>query len=212
MSVLTSARGRPELDIAWDGADMERSVAFKLLDKGATLAVVDRGGQRHEGVKNIDSLPPGRVTVKEANLTTGASFDDEDLKQFAMLSEIEAIALQGRHREADPVNCDRALTDDVRCEVRRKTERQPFKVRLRAAPLQHSNGIDVTLDEMTAKPAVGTKRTLEVHARPRRQPAKRRHADRLGADIGPNSAGISAYDCQADTVDGEAVSGLQLRS
>ena len=93
-------RAIPELDIAWDGADVERGVALKLLDKGATLAVVDRTGQRHEAVKNVESLPPGRVSVKEVNLTSGASFSDDDLKQIAVLSDVEAIAFREPRRRS----------------------------------------------------------------------------------------------------------------
>ena len=88
-------RALPELDIAWDGSDVERGVALKLLDKGATIAVVDRTGQRHDAVKNVESLPPGRVSVKEVNLTTGSSFADDDLKQIAVLSDVESISLSG---------------------------------------------------------------------------------------------------------------------
>jgi tRNA A-37 threonylcarbamoyl transferase component Bud32/Leucine-rich repeat (LRR) protein len=88
-------RALPELDIAWDGSDVERGVALKLLDKGATIAVVDRTGQRHDAVKAVESLPPGRVSVKDVNLTTGSSFSDDDLKQIAVLSDVESVSLSG---------------------------------------------------------------------------------------------------------------------
>lgn len=84
----------PQLDIAWDGADVERSVALKLLGKGATLAVIDRAGRRHDGIKTIESLPPGRITIKDINLGTG-DFGDDDLKQLSVLSEVEFLSLAG---------------------------------------------------------------------------------------------------------------------
>src|SRR5262245_22593489 len=125
---------------------------------------------------------------------------------------VKVIVLQGRHREADAIHGDRTLVDDIGREIGRKPERQPLKLRLRPPPLQHSDCVDMTLDEVTTKPTVSTKRTLQVHARPPRQRAKRRHPDRLGADIGPNSTGICGHHSQADTVDGQAVTGFQLRS
>jgi serine/threonine protein kinase/Leucine-rich repeat (LRR) protein len=92
-SVLTSAL--PELDIAWDGADVERAVALKLLEKGALLAVVDRAGQRHDAVKGAENLPPGRVSIREANLGTNGNFGDADLKSIGVLPEIESLTLAG---------------------------------------------------------------------------------------------------------------------
>ena len=85
----------PELRISWDGADVERAVALKLLNKKATLAVLDRLGNKQEGISTVEKLPGGRILIKEANLSTADEFKDEDLKQMSLLSEIESLSLAG---------------------------------------------------------------------------------------------------------------------
>ena len=52
---------RPDLEIAWDGADLERLTALRLLDAGVMLRVVDRAGRSHDNVRTREALPPGRV-------------------------------------------------------------------------------------------------------------------------------------------------------
>lgn len=85
----------PELRISWDGADVERAVALKLLAKKATLTVLDRQGNKQAGITTVEKLPGGRILIKEANLSTGTDFKDDDLKQMSLLSEIESISLAG---------------------------------------------------------------------------------------------------------------------
>ncbi len=85
----------PELKIAWDGADVERAVALRLLGKQATLAVLDRAGLRQEGVASIESLPGGRILIKAADLSTARGIADDDLRQLALLTEIEQVSLAG---------------------------------------------------------------------------------------------------------------------
>src|SRR5207244_3160920 len=48
-----------------------------------------------QGIKSVDSLPAGRVAIKEANFSTGANLGDDDLKQVALLPEIETVLLAG---------------------------------------------------------------------------------------------------------------------
>jgi len=85
----------PELEIVWDGADVERAVALKLLEKGATLSVVDRSGERHDSVKGAENLPPGRVSIRAADLSTSGNFADADMKQLNLLPELETLTLTG---------------------------------------------------------------------------------------------------------------------
>ena len=85
----------PELKIAWDGADLERAVALRLLGKRATLAVLDRGGTRQEGVAAVESLPGGRIVVKAADLSTASGITDDDLRQLALLADLEQLSLAG---------------------------------------------------------------------------------------------------------------------
>jgi Leucine-rich repeat (LRR) protein len=83
----------PELQIAWDGADAQRAAAARLLEKGATLTLIDRQNQLHQGLKTRDALPAGRVVVKEADLSSGMGMDDDDLKLLVSLPEIESLRL-----------------------------------------------------------------------------------------------------------------------
>ena len=83
----------PQLQIAWDGADLQRAVALRLLEKGAVVAVVDRAGQVHAGLKTRESLPPGRIVVKAADLSPATGIGEDDLKQLVSLPEIESLSL-----------------------------------------------------------------------------------------------------------------------
>jgi len=87
------AAALPELEIGWDGADVERSVALKLLAHGARLVLVDRTGRRLENVRDADSLPPGRISLREVDLRASRSVREEDLKLLGLLAEVERIVL-----------------------------------------------------------------------------------------------------------------------
>jgi Leucine-rich repeat (LRR) protein len=89
------ASARPQLEIAWDGADVERQTALRLLEKGVTLIVVDRAGKSHENLHARENLPPGRVSVKAVDATSAGRFGDEDLKQLALLPNVESLSLAG---------------------------------------------------------------------------------------------------------------------
>ena len=90
---LTTAR--PQLEIAWDGADLERQTALRLLEKGVMLAVIDRTGKSHKNLHAREDLPSGRVSVIEVDATSAARFGDDDLKQLALLPRIESLSLAG---------------------------------------------------------------------------------------------------------------------
>lgn len=91
----------PDARISWDGVDLQRAVAVRLLDKGATLSVVDRTQQLHAGLKSADELPPGRLNVKRVDLSTGTGLDDADLKELVMLPEVETLSLAGANITAE---------------------------------------------------------------------------------------------------------------
>jgi serine/threonine protein kinase/Leucine-rich repeat (LRR) protein len=81
--------------INWDGADEQRAVATRLLDKGATLALAapNGGDSPVTGVRARNALPMGRIVVTGVDLSTGAEFGDDDLKQFVHLVDIESLNL-----------------------------------------------------------------------------------------------------------------------
>ncbi len=82
-------------DIEWDGADEQRSLASKLLDKGATLTIAGHvpADPPIAGIRARNALPMGRISVKEVDLSTGAEFSDDDLKKFISLVDIESLNL-----------------------------------------------------------------------------------------------------------------------
>ncbi len=91
---LINANGKLK-DIQWDGADEQRAVANRLLDKGATLVVAgqDGGDSPLTGIRARNALPMGRINIKQVDLSTGAEFNDDDLKQLVSLSDIESLNL-----------------------------------------------------------------------------------------------------------------------
>ncbi len=90
---LTAAN--PKLKINWDGTDLERAVASRLLDKGATLVVAGKepADSPITGLKARNALPAWRIAVKEVDLSTGAEFADDDLKQLILLPDLESLNL-----------------------------------------------------------------------------------------------------------------------
>jgi serine/threonine protein kinase/Leucine-rich repeat (LRR) protein len=82
-------------DVKWDGEDEQRAVANRLLDKGATLALLGAGDGDPPlgGVKTRNALPAGRIRVKEVDLSTGVEFRDDDLKQLVNLIDLESLNL-----------------------------------------------------------------------------------------------------------------------
>jgi serine/threonine protein kinase/Leucine-rich repeat (LRR) protein len=82
-------------EIEWDGADEQRALANRLLDKGATLTIAGHGPADPPiaGIRARNALPVGRISVKEVDLSTGAEFSDEDLKKFVSLVDIESLNL-----------------------------------------------------------------------------------------------------------------------
>ncbi|MDX1945585.1 MAG: hypothetical protein SFU86_09255, partial [Pirellulaceae bacterium] len=83
----------PNLRIAWDGADEQRKIAQRLLEKGGVLTVADKDGQLHAGIKSRDGLPIGRIVIKAIDLAAGVGIVDADLAQLVALPEIESLRL-----------------------------------------------------------------------------------------------------------------------
>jgi serine/threonine protein kinase/Leucine-rich repeat (LRR) protein len=91
---LRRADGSP-FEIQWDGADQQRAVATRLLDKGATLTLAGHtpNDPPLPGVRARNGLPMGRISIKEIDLSTGGEFNDDDLKQFVNLIDLESLNL-----------------------------------------------------------------------------------------------------------------------
>src|SRR6185312_11735530 len=89
---------------------------------------------------------------------------------------VEAIDAEAGHGQADAVDGDRTLVDQIRRQLRRKAHRQPVELRVLTQFLDIANRIDMALHEVTAEPAVGAQRTLQVHRAAMRERAERGHA------------------------------------
>ena len=100
---------------------------------------------------------------------------------------VEPIVARAGHRQADAVDRDRPFGTMYGARSRRKTDRQPVELRLGPPVLDAADPVDVSLNEVSAEPAVGAQRPLEIHARARREPSERRDPQRLGADVGAKS-------------------------
>ena len=64
---------------------------------------------------------------------------------------VEAPMIHARHRQADPVHGDRSLADDRRRQRRRILDGQPPRVPFAPDLVDAPGGVDVSLDEMSAK-------------------------------------------------------------
>jgi serine/threonine protein kinase/Leucine-rich repeat (LRR) protein len=86
-------RAHRDARILWDGTDRERAVAQRLIEKGATLAVVDNQGKTLRNIRTSSGLPMGRFTVQQADLSTGNGYTADDLKQLVNLGGLESLSL-----------------------------------------------------------------------------------------------------------------------
>ena len=66
------------------------------------------------------------------------------------------------HGQADAVDGDRALVDEVRREVARHRDRHDVPVLARVAAYDVPDGVDVALDQVPAETGAGRDRALEV--------------------------------------------------
>src|SRR5512140_4029092 len=86
-------------------------------------------------------------------------------------------------READPVDGDRALLDEVAAERRGKSEAEERAVAFGRDRAHLADAVDVPEDEMPAQAIGETERALEVDARPRPQGPERRSPQALRRDV-----------------------------
>jgi eukaryotic-like serine/threonine-protein kinase len=103
--------------IQWDGADLERAVAERLTEKGATLDVVDVHDQKHDNIRAKSALPMGRFTVRRADLSTGNDFDTDDLKQLVHLGSLADLSLMNFPLAPEDLLTVRSLTTLRRLEL-----------------------------------------------------------------------------------------------
>src|SRR5207247_7900561 len=96
---------------------------------------------------------------------------------------VEPIRPESRNGQADAVDGNRTLGDEERRELRGKADGQPVKVQIDAQLLDVPDGIHVSLDEVTAEPAVGAQRPLQVHVAAARQAPERGDANGLRSDV-----------------------------
>jgi len=85
----------PQLEINWDGADIDRIVARKLLDKGAEVSVVDLSSKETSTYRRRVDLPAARFQIQAIDLSGNPVIRDEDLKLLAELRHIETAKIDG---------------------------------------------------------------------------------------------------------------------
>ena len=118
---------------------------------------------------------------------------------------IESIRSEARNRQTDAVDRDRSLVHDIRGEQRRKAHREPVKIGVGTQLFDVADGIDVTLDEVTAQSAVCAQRPFEIQPASRLERAERRDANGFGPDVGLKLVRVGENDRQAHAVDRHAV-------
>lgn len=85
----------PQVEISWDGADIDRVVARKILDKGGKLTIANLAtGESGEYTRRVD-LPAARFQIQIADLSGNPAITDEDLVLLSELRNLESIDLDG---------------------------------------------------------------------------------------------------------------------
>ena len=124
---------------------------------------------------------------------------------------VEAIRPESRNGKADAVDGNGTLGDEERRELRGKADCQPVKVQIDAQLLDVPDGIHVSLDEVTAEPAVGAQRPLQVHVAAARQAPERGDANGFRSDVRVKLLTFRKDHGQTHAVHRDAVSGRELR-
>jgi len=119
---------------------------------------------------------------------------------------VKAVAVETCHGQADPVNGDGSLSNDVWRQDRRIANRQPEGLSVRSNFLDRSGGVDVALDEMAADPGVRAEGSFEIHQRSAAQCAERGHSRGLRRDVGMDRGDLAGNGGQAHAIHGDAVS------
>src|SRR3954468_3580034 len=123
---------------------------------------------------------------------------------------VEPIDAEAGHGQADAVDGDRTLVDEIRRQLRRKSDGEPVELRVLAQFLDVAHRIDMALYEVATETAVGAQRPLQVQRAAVRERAERRHPVGLGTDIGMHLLLLGQDHRKADPVHREAVARRQF--
>src|SRR5438132_641989 len=123
----------------------------------------------------------------------------------------EARTATGEDRQADAVDGDRALLDQVGGEGAGGAEAVEEPVAVARDPLQAPDAVDVALDDVAAHAVAHAERALEVDARPGGQAAKRGAAERLGRRLDREAPVAPRRDGEAGAVHGDALAEPEAR-
>ena len=85
----------PDLVITWDGPDLERQIAQRLLDTGAKLTVQVPSQEPVANIEQAIQLPRHRFLVTEVTATDVVTFDDDALTAVSDLSGLRSLRLAG---------------------------------------------------------------------------------------------------------------------
>src|SRR5436190_3553837 len=124
---------------------------------------------------------------------------------------VEARAATGEDRQADAVDGDRALLDQVGGEGAGGAEAVEEPVAVARDPLQAPDAVDVVLDDVAAHAVAHAERALEVDARPGGQAAERGAAERLGRRLDREAPVAPRRDGEAGAVHGDALAEREAR-
>jgi len=91
----------PQLEIDWEGDDIDRIVARKILDKGnivdkgAAVTVVDLNHNKESVIRRRVDLPGTRFRIQSVDLSGNSAITDAELRLLAELRHIEAVKIDG---------------------------------------------------------------------------------------------------------------------
>src|SRR5215211_4973116 len=132
------------------------------------------------------------------------------LERLGDQRDLEAAGVEGRDREADAVDGDRAVLDDVAAQVRRDLDEHPAGDAVLGDGAHHAGGVDMSLDQMAAQGVARSQGGLEVHARARDQLAERGERKRLVHHVGGELAVDKARHREAGPRDGDRVALMKV--
>ena len=85
----------PQAEVSWDGADIDRIVARKLLDKGAELTVINLATNEILEYRRHVDLPAARFQIQAADLSGNPAITNDELQLLAELRHIKTVNLAG---------------------------------------------------------------------------------------------------------------------
>src|SRR5207248_1139717 len=116
--------------------------------------------------------------------------------------DLEAAPVDAVDGEADAVDGDRALLDDVAQHVGSGADREVEGLAARAHFIDAADAVDVAGDQVAAQAIAEAHRALEVDLRARFVLAERGALERLGAGLDGDAAALGGGHGEADAVDG----------